>query len=167
MRHVNGTKSTSAMRNSASEDRADGAAFVERGADDRHQFRFIVSPEDGTDGLGVDYAIDGIGGDMLSKSLACTRRFGMVASIGQVAGPIPPIAVEDIGPIRSLSFARPSVMAYAADPTIYPQAAAALLEFMRLDITADVGGEYAFTDAPQAQAGLEAGRTTGSLLLLP
>ncbi|MCB1520454.1 MAG: relaxase/mobilization nuclease and DUF3363 domain-containing protein [Hyphomicrobiaceae bacterium] len=34
---------------SAHEDRADGAAFVERGADDRHQFRFIVSPEDGAD----------------------------------------------------------------------------------------------------------------------
>lgn len=34
---------------SATEDRADGAAFVERGADDRHQFRFIVSPKDGAD----------------------------------------------------------------------------------------------------------------------
>lgn len=31
---------------SATEDRTDGPAFVERGADDRHQFRFIVSPED-------------------------------------------------------------------------------------------------------------------------
>lgn len=34
---------------SATEDRADGSAFIERGADDRHQFRFIVSPEDGAD----------------------------------------------------------------------------------------------------------------------
>ncbi len=34
---------------SATEDRADGAAFLERGKDDRHQFRFIVSPEDGAD----------------------------------------------------------------------------------------------------------------------
>jgi type IV secretory pathway VirD2 relaxase len=34
---------------SANEDRADGQAFVERGAEDRHQFRFIVSPEDGAD----------------------------------------------------------------------------------------------------------------------
>jgi len=34
---------------SASEDRADGPALVERGADDRHQFRFIFSPEDGAD----------------------------------------------------------------------------------------------------------------------
>lgn len=120
-----------------------------------------------TDGLGVDYTIDGIGGDMLAKSLACTRRFGMVASIGQAAGPMPPIAVEEIGPIRSLSLARPSVMAYAADPIIYPQAAAALLEVMQQGIRAEIGREYALTDAPQAQADLEAGRTTGSLLLLP
>lgn len=34
---------------SATEDRADGTAFVERGEDDRHQFRFIVSPEDSAD----------------------------------------------------------------------------------------------------------------------
>ncbi len=34
---------------SATEDRADGAAFLERGQEDRHQFRFIVSPEDGAD----------------------------------------------------------------------------------------------------------------------
>lgn len=64
---------------------------------------------------------------------------------------MPPIAVEEIGPIRSLSFARPSVMAYAADPTIYPQAAAALLRIMRLDITAEIGGEYARRDADWAR----------------
>lgn len=34
---------------SATEDRADGDAFLDRGQDDRHQFRFIVSPEDATD----------------------------------------------------------------------------------------------------------------------
>lgn len=32
---------------SAGEDRADGKAFLERQTSDRHQFRFIVSPEDG------------------------------------------------------------------------------------------------------------------------
>ncbi|WP_345770723.1 relaxase/mobilization nuclease domain-containing protein [Brucella intermedia] len=36
---------------SATEDRADGDAFVERGKEDRHQFRFIISPEDGADFL--------------------------------------------------------------------------------------------------------------------
>lgn len=34
---------------SATEDRADGDAFLGRGKEDRHQFRFIVSPEDGAD----------------------------------------------------------------------------------------------------------------------
>ncbi|WP_430244443.1 relaxase/mobilization nuclease domain-containing protein [Neorhizobium sp. DAR64861/K0K2] len=34
---------------SANEDRADGDAFLDRGKDDRHQFRFIVSPEDGAE----------------------------------------------------------------------------------------------------------------------
>ncbi|CAH1655537.1 Type IV secretory pathway, VirD2 components (Relaxase) [Hyphomicrobiales bacterium] len=34
---------------STTEDRADGDAFLDRGKDDRHQFRFIVSPEDAAD----------------------------------------------------------------------------------------------------------------------
>ena len=34
---------------SALEDQADGHGFVERGLGDRHQFRFIVAPEDSTD----------------------------------------------------------------------------------------------------------------------
>jgi len=34
---------------SATKDRADGDAFLDRGRDDRHQFRFIVSPEDAAD----------------------------------------------------------------------------------------------------------------------
>ncbi|MEA4838689.1 MAG: DUF3363 domain-containing protein [Rhodospirillaceae bacterium] len=34
---------------SATEDRADGDSFIERGKDDRHQFWFIVSPKDGAD----------------------------------------------------------------------------------------------------------------------
>lgn len=34
---------------STTDDRADGDAFLDRGKDDRHQFRFIVSPEDAAD----------------------------------------------------------------------------------------------------------------------
>ena len=34
---------------SAIQDRADGEAFARRGRDDRHQFRFIVAPEDGVE----------------------------------------------------------------------------------------------------------------------
>ena len=56
-----------------------------------------------TGGRGVDFAIVGIGGSMLLKTLACVRSCGTVASIGQAAGPTPPISVEQLGARRSLS----------------------------------------------------------------
>jgi NADPH2:quinone reductase len=120
-----------------------------------------------TEGVGVDFAIDGIGGDMLMQTIACVRPFGTVASIGQAAGPIPPIDVDALGPKRSLTLARPSVMAYAADPVIYPVAAAAVLAAMKAGIAAEIGGEYPLAEAARAHDDLESGRTTGSLLLLP
>ncbi|MBI1205185.1 MAG: zinc-binding dehydrogenase [Rhodopseudomonas sp.] len=120
-----------------------------------------------TKGQGVDYAIDGIGGDMLEKTLACVRRFGTVASVGQAAGPIPPLSVETLGPVRALSLSRPSVMAYSADPAVYPAAAQDLFAAIRRDIVADIGADYPLADAARAQADLEAGHTTGSLLLIP
>jgi len=119
-----------------------------------------------TGGNGVDYVIDGIGGDMLKKSLACARKFGTVASIGQSAGPIPPVAVEDLGPIRSLSLARPSVMAYAADPQAYAVAARDVIRAVHDGIIQDVGQDYDLTDVARAHVDLENGRTTGRIRLL-
>jgi NADPH2:quinone reductase len=120
-----------------------------------------------TGGRGVDFAIDGIGGDMLQKTLACVRSFGTVASIGQAAGPIPPMSVEQLGPRRSLSLARPSVMAYSADPQTYSVASEALIAVMQAGVVAGIGREYSLADAGRAQSDLEEGRTTGSLLLIP
>lgn len=120
-----------------------------------------------TGGNGVDVAYDGIGGPMLLKTLDCVRPFGMIASIGQAAGPIPPMPVEALGPRRSLSLARPSVMAYSADPAIYPVAADALVSAMLAGIVAAVGAQYALAEVATAHADLEAGRTTGSVLLIP
>ena len=120
-----------------------------------------------TDGRGVDFAIDGIGGTMLARTLGCVRRFGTVASIGQAAGPIPPLDVEDLGPLRSLTLARPSVMAYAADPDTYRAAALDVIRAMEGGIAPTIGRRYGLADAARAQADLEAGATTGSLLLVP
>lgn len=120
-----------------------------------------------TEGRGVDFAIDGVGGDMLRKTLTCVRRFGVVASMGQAAGPIPPLALEELGPARALSLARPSVMAYAADPELYARGMRELLALMQTGITADIGADYPLAEAARAQADLEAGRTTGSVVLTP
>jgi NADPH2:quinone reductase len=120
-----------------------------------------------TEGRGVDVAYDGIGGGMLARTLACVRPFGTVASIGQAAGPIPALNLEDIGPRRSLSLARPSFMAYAADLSAYRTAAAAVMDMLRLGIGGTIDTAYALEDVARAHADLEAGRSIGSMLLVP
>lgn len=120
-----------------------------------------------TDGRGVDFAVDGIGGATLARTLGCVRRFGVVASVGAAAGPIPPIDVADLGPARSLALARPSVMAYAAERDTYPDAARAELEAARAGAGIAIGGEFSLADAARAQVELESGRTTGALILRP
>lgn len=120
-----------------------------------------------TGGRGVDFAIDGIGGTTLARTLGCVRRFGSVASIGEAAGPIPPIPVDAIGPVRALNFARPSVMAYAAEPETYADAVRAVLSVMLGGIVAPVAGRYPLAQAARAQADVEAGRFAGAIVLLP
>ena len=120
-----------------------------------------------TDGHGADVAYDGIGGTTLAKTLACVRPFGTVASIGQAGGPIPPIDVNDLGPRRSLSLARPSIMAYVADTEAYRASARAVLDVLEDGLRVAAPLAYPLVEAARAHADLEAGRTTGSLHLLP
>ncbi len=120
-----------------------------------------------TDGRGVDVAYDGVGGTTLRKTLACVRPFGVVASIGQAAGSIPPLDVEELGPRRSLIFARPSVMAYMNDAADYRAAADAVLAALASGELNGAGTAYRLRDVAQAHADLEAGRTSGALYLKP
>ncbi len=117
------------------------------------------------DGRGVQLAIDGIGGETFTQTLGALRPFGVVATIGQPAGPIAPIAVEALGYPRAIAVARPSVLAYANDPYLYREGARALFAALADGLTVSVGSEYALADAARAQADLEACRTTGSVLL--
>ena len=118
-----------------------------------------------TGGRGADVAYDGVGGTTLLKTFDCVRPFGVVASIGQAGGPIPPISVEELGPRRSIMLARPSVMRHMSDPASYRAAASAVVEMLRAGIAQEIGREYPLREAAAAQADLAAGRTTGCLVL--
>lgn len=120
-----------------------------------------------TDGRGVDLAVDGVGGTTLAKTLACVRPFGVVASIGQAGGPIPPIDINDLGPRRSILLGRPSIMAYMNDANDYHVAAKAVLAALAEGVLPGTGTSYRLSDAAQAHIDLEAGRTSGALYLLP
>jgi len=120
-----------------------------------------------TETRGVDVAYDGVGGATLAKTLQCVRPFGVVASIGQSAGAIPLVDVEDLGPRRSLMLARPSVMAYMNRAEDYLAAADAALTALRDGILQASGTPYRLRDVARAHADLEAGRSSGSLYLVP
>jgi NADPH2:quinone reductase len=120
-----------------------------------------------TEKRGVDVAYDGVGGVTLLKTLACVRPFGVVASIGQAAGPIPPVDVGDLGPRRSLSLARPSVMAYLNETEAYHLAAKAVLAGIENGVLTVAGQSYPLSEAARAHADLEAGVTSGALYLKP
>ncbi len=128
---------------------------------------FVAETRRLTDGRGVDVAYDGIGGDTLMRTLDAVAPFGTVASVGQAGGPIPAFAVTDLGPRRSLALARPSVFAYAADLPSYRAAADALFAAIEDGMRVTVGAEFPLARAADAQRALEAGRTTGSILLRP
>lgn len=128
---------------------------------------FAQAVGDLTGKRGVDVAYDGVGGTTLAKTFACVRPFGVVASTGQAGGPIPSIDVSDLGPRRSLSLARPSVMAYMNETEAYRAAADAALAGIASGVLKVSGQAYPLSEAARAHADLEAGRTSGALFLTP
>ncbi|MDH6264004.1 quinone oxidoreductase [Bradyrhizobium sp. BR13661] len=143
--------------------RSAGASHVIVGRDTD----FAAAISDLTAGRGVDVAYDGVGGATLQKTLGCVRPFGVVASIGQSAGPIPSVDVHDLGPRRSLMLARPSVMAHMNDADAYRRSAERVLAAIGDGVLQVSGKAYSLRDVALAQADLEAGRTTGALYLRP
>lgn len=128
---------------------------------------WISKVKDFSDGSGVHLAYDGIGGDVLGQTMKCVRPFGVLASLGQAGGAIPPVNVNDLGPVRCISLSRPSVVAYSLNPALYQPAARDLLSRLPAGLANPIGAEYALKDAAEAHRDLQAGRTTGSVVLIP
>lgn len=114
------------------------------------------------DNKGVHLAIDGIGGSIFLETLKSIRPFGILGSIGQPAGPVPPVRVEDMGNIAVM---RPSIIAAVNNPEFYERGSKALIAALHDGLSSPIGAEYALHDAARAQADLEAGKTTGSVIL--
>ncbi|WP_240343599.1 zinc-binding dehydrogenase [Erwinia persicina] len=73
--------------------------------------------------------------------------------------------MEELGFSRSIALMRPSSIAYADDADLYRQGADDLMTALQNGLVNPVGAEYALTEAEQAHASLEAGHTTGSVIL--
>ncbi|MDX5361308.1 MAG: quinone oxidoreductase [Alphaproteobacteria bacterium] len=156
---VVGTVSTDAKGRLA---RAHGCAhvIVGRDADLPRQVAAI------TGGRMVGVVYDAIGRDTFAHSLDCLARRGHLVCYGQASGPIAPFAVQDLGTRGSLTLTRPMLGDYIADPAERQRMATGL--FARIaggDIRVKADHVFALDEVARAHAELEAGRTTGSVVL--
>lgn len=120
-----------------------------------------------TKGAGVDVVFDAVGADTFAKSLNCLRPRGTMVSFGEASGPVEPVPVSTLGAKGSLTLTRPSIAHYTADRGEYERAAKNLFDAIRAGIVrAPEIATYALADAAQAQADMEARRTTGSVILM-
>lgn len=129
---------------------------------------FVARVKEITGGSGVSAAYDAIGGETSTKTLDCLRPRGILVSIGNVSGPVPPLDVGALGARGSLYVTRPSIAHYTARVEELREAAETVFAMIRAEhITADAPMRYPLSEAPQAHRDLEAGRTSGSVLLIP
>jgi NADPH:quinone reductase-like Zn-dependent oxidoreductase len=131
------------------------------------QYDFVAAVMDITRGQGVHYAVDGIGGATLRKTLQVVRPFGMLASVGQAAGDGHEITLTDINPALGISINRPSVVSYMADAAAYHAGAQATIRHLQAGMRIDVSLQLPLREAQEAHRQLETGNTSGAVLLIP
>jgi NADPH2:quinone reductase len=128
---------------------------------------FVAAARAFTDGRGVDFAIDGIGGSTLLRSFDAVRPYGMAASIGQAAGMPAPVDLLQIGAPRAIAFSRPSVIRFMGDPALYREGAQAALARLAAGMRVQIAAEFPLAQAAEAHRMVEEGRTAGAVLLRP
>jgi NADPH:quinone reductase len=131
------------------------------------QHDFVAAARRFAGGEGVDFAIDGIGGGTLRKTFDAVRPFGVVANIGQVAGDVGALDLNEIGPLRSIALARPGVFRFMSDIGRYREGAQETLRRLEAGLHVEISHELPLTHAAEAHMLIESGQTTGSVLLRP
>ncbi|MFF7438159.1 NADPH:quinone reductase [Streptomyces sp. NPDC008122] len=120
-----------------------------------------------TDGAGVPVVLDGVGKDTFAGSLASLKRRGLLVCFGTASGPVPPIDAVQLAVNGSLFVTRPALADYIAAPAERDALAGELFGHVASGrIRIEINQRYALKDAAQAHRDLEAGRTTGSSVLL-
>lgn len=121
-----------------------------------------------TGGAGVNVVYDSVGKASFERSIDCLAPRGLLVSFGNSSGDPPPVTGSLLQQKGSLYFTRPTLVTYTAARSDLEAAASAV--FARISdgsLRTRIGQRYALANAVQAHRDLEAGKTTGSTLLIP
>jgi NADPH2:quinone reductase len=125
---------------------------------------FVERVRDITQGRGVDVAFDSVGKDTFLGSMQALAMRGHLVNFGQSSGAIDPFSISLLFE-KSNSVSRPSVFHHFTGEHRNTMAERLFSALASGVIRADQVHEYGFDQAAQAQADLEARKTTGAVVL--
>ncbi|WFL76386.1 quinone oxidoreductase [Altererythrobacter arenosus] len=121
-----------------------------------------------TGGAGVRVTFDGIGRSTWETSLDATGKRGLIINFGNADAPVGAVDVGVLALKGSLYNTRPMLFHYYEEPEERAAGAQRVWDmFSSGALSVTIGQTYALKDAAKAHEDLQAGRTTGSTVLLP
>jgi NADPH:quinone reductase len=135
---------------------------------DRHKEDIVARVKDITGGNGVPVVYDSIGKATFETTLKCLYPRGVFVSFGATSGAPPAVEASTLQKLGSLYFTRPTLVTYCSTAAEIALSSGRVFAMIAKGaLKPNVGMRYPLADAATAHADLEAGRTTGSSLLLP
>jgi NADPH:quinone reductase len=135
---------------------------------DRTQEDVVARVKAITGGAGVPVVFDSVGKDSFEQSLHCLAPRGLFVSFGTTTGVPPAIEAGTLQKLGSLYFTRPTLVTYTAKSEELQASAKAVFDLLSQGVLkVSINQRYAIDDIAQAHRDLEAGRTTGSTLIIP
>ncbi|MDB5806577.1 MAG: Alcohol dehydrogenase zinc-binding domain protein [Betaproteobacteria bacterium] len=129
---------------------------------------FTAKVKELTGGKGVPVVYDSIGKDTWEGSLNCLQPLGHMITFGNASGPVPPVALTSLSAKGSIYVQRPTLNTYASRRDWLEEMAGDLIDAVTTGkVKIEINQRVALKDAGQAQAALEARKTTGCTVLMP
>lgn len=129
---------------------------------------FVAEIKKFTDGAGVNVVYDSVGKETFEKSLECLAPLGSLVIFGQASGPVPPFDTAVLNARGSLNLSRPSLTHNVANRRDLMWRAGDLFRWLENgELTVEIGGRHALSDAAAAHRELESRKSTGKILLIP
>jgi NADPH:quinone reductase len=120
-----------------------------------------------TGGKGVPVVYDSIGKDTFETSMNCLSPRGVFVSFGATSGLPPPVEAPMLQKLGSLYFTRPTLATYCGTRADLELSSTTLFKHLKSGaLKPHIGHRYALAEAAQAHTDLEAGKTSGSQLLV-
>jgi NADPH:quinone reductase len=135
---------------------------------DRSKEDIVTRVKELTGGAGVPVVYDSIGKATFDTTLKCLYPRGIFVSFGATSGAPPAVEAGVLQKLGSLYFTRPTLATYCASRADIELSSGRLFQMVASGaVKPQIGMRYPLADAATAHADLEAGRTTGSCLLMP